>query len=449
MHLEILSVLLLLKTVEILCYDVLSHKKPAFQSATLSWIGSEANSAVDGNLATCARTDVIGSNSQQDRTWWYVDLGDIYSVYNIRIHFEDIGKAYILRQRGRFAGFSLYLSSSTIKENGYMCYKDGPELPPLNFTTNCTGYGRYVIYYNERLNGVKYPAGYESMSYTQLCEVVVKGCSRGKFGINCTMNCPTNCCGGKCDIINGKCMECKPGWEGEKCQTFCLKGSYGQDCKFRCSGHCRDGTSCDHVTGECAEGCVSGWTGSICNKTCDNGHYGINCSSTCSGHCLYDKACNKETGYCESGCSDGYTGNLCQNECTPGWFGHDCTKRCSGHCANKAVCNHMMEFVLMDVKTVISDKIVPHHVLSNTTVEIVPIYILLNARVHADKLMVLVHAVLVGWVPQFATQNVFLIHMEKTVLTFAAHIVQISLVTDSVEVAWQDARNNFMETDVT
>lgn len=46
----------------------------------------------------------------------------------------------------------------------------------LNFTTTCIEYGRYIIYYNERLNGVSYPKDYEIYSdYTELCEVFVKG----------------------------------------------------------------------------------------------------------------------------------------------------------------------------------------------------------------------------------------------------------------------------------
>lgn len=58
-----------------------------------------------------------------------------------------------------------------------MCYKDGPQLPPLNFTIECAEYGRYVIFYNERIGGdVKYPSGYENYSvFTELCEVTVQG----------------------------------------------------------------------------------------------------------------------------------------------------------------------------------------------------------------------------------------------------------------------------------
>ena len=80
------------------------------------------------------------------------------------------------RQQGRFAGFSIYVSSDGSRDYASLCYKDGPQLPALNFTTTCIASGRYVIFYNERLPGVKYPDGYIIDSvYTELCEVTVHG----------------------------------------------------------------------------------------------------------------------------------------------------------------------------------------------------------------------------------------------------------------------------------
>lgn len=85
------------------------------------------------------------------------------------------------RQRGRFAGFSLYVSNYDVSsiadiKGSTQCYKDGPQLPPLNFTRICTVQGRYVIYYTERLDEVIYPEGYEVVNvYTELCEVIVQG----------------------------------------------------------------------------------------------------------------------------------------------------------------------------------------------------------------------------------------------------------------------------------
>lgn len=46
----------------------------------------------------------------------------------------------------------------------------------MNFTAVCIQSGRYVIFYNERLDGVRYPEGYEFVNaFTELCEVVVEG----------------------------------------------------------------------------------------------------------------------------------------------------------------------------------------------------------------------------------------------------------------------------------
>lgn len=80
------------------------------------------------------------------------------------------------RQRGRFAGFSLHVSITGDVQGSTLCYKDGPQLPPLSFTTTFIQYGRYVIFYNERLNEVSYPDGYELTNViTELCEVIVQG----------------------------------------------------------------------------------------------------------------------------------------------------------------------------------------------------------------------------------------------------------------------------------
>lgn len=66
--------------------------------------------------------------------------------------------------------------------NSTLCYKDGPQLLPLNFTTLCIGYGRYVIFYNERMPGVSYPSDYQLRNlYTELCEVIVQGNSDPLF----------------------------------------------------------------------------------------------------------------------------------------------------------------------------------------------------------------------------------------------------------------------------
>ncbi|XP_061185209.1 uncharacterized protein LOC133193268, partial [Saccostrea echinata] len=179
-----------------------------------------SSNAVDRDESTCAGSSVIGGSYAVEKSvWWKVDMGDIYSIYSINILFKDV-TGYEYRQRGRFAGFSLYLSESSDRDNASLCYKDGPELPPLNFTTTCLGYGCYVIFYNERLNGVVYPDGYEIKSYTDLCEVKVKGCSRNFYGRNCDQKCSVNCEDQRCNIINGTCLRCTRGWIGQLCENI-------------------------------------------------------------------------------------------------------------------------------------------------------------------------------------------------------------------------------------
>lgn len=70
--------------------DDLSANKLAKQYKTASTcISCVGTKAVDLDNSSCARMDDIGTTSPDKSTWWYVDLGDIYSLYNIRIQFED------------------------------------------------------------------------------------------------------------------------------------------------------------------------------------------------------------------------------------------------------------------------------------------------------------------------------------------------------------------------
>ena len=45
----------------------------------------------------------------------------------------------------------------------------------------------------------------------------------------------------------------------------CHNGTYGKDCKEQC-GYCDYGT-CDHVTGECPNGCIDGFIGRFCTES--------------------------------------------------------------------------------------------------------------------------------------------------------------------------------------
>lgn len=66
--------------------------------------------------------------------------------------------------------------------------------------------------------------------------------------------------------------------------TECREGLHGINCSQQCVGRCRDGVTCNHVTGNCDGGCDAGWTGVLCNK-------GTFSTQTCNSTCfiLLDK----------------------------------------------------------------------------------------------------------------------------------------------------------------
>lgn len=71
--------------------DELSLNKIATQSHnTLSGRGYYASDAVDGNIGTCMRTDIIGGESAPYTTvWWKVDFGGVYNIYSINFLFKN------------------------------------------------------------------------------------------------------------------------------------------------------------------------------------------------------------------------------------------------------------------------------------------------------------------------------------------------------------------------
>ena len=68
------------------------------------------------------------------------------------------------------------MSSNGTADNTSLCYKNGPKLPALDFTTPCITSGRYIKFYNERLHEDTYPDGYVvDSAYTEICKVIVHG----------------------------------------------------------------------------------------------------------------------------------------------------------------------------------------------------------------------------------------------------------------------------------
>lgn len=79
---------------------------------------------------------------------------------------------------GRFLGFSLHISNTTNKSDGVLCFKDTNSTHstiPSVCNITCPVHGQYVIYFNERLQGVTYPDGYSTYAFNELCELEVFG----------------------------------------------------------------------------------------------------------------------------------------------------------------------------------------------------------------------------------------------------------------------------------
>eukprot|EP00105_Crassostrea_gigas_P042676 XP_019926824.1 PREDICTED: uncharacterized protein LOC109619944 [Crassostrea gigas] len=209
-------------------YVNVALKKPAYQQYTYRPGDDtyDASNVVDGRKSDlslgggqCAASNLY----EQTATWW-VDLTTIHSIHHITIYFRtgnDDSSFFRTHIADDLLGFSVYVSNTTDRSQGMLCFKDNyftiNTMPPV-FTTNCFVHGQYVIYYNERLPGVVYPDGYGSFVTSDLCEVEVYGCPEtGFYGSNCSIPCPdVNC--QYCHIETGYSQCCKPGYQGQRCE---------------------------------------------------------------------------------------------------------------------------------------------------------------------------------------------------------------------------------------
>ncbi|XP_078320886.1 uncharacterized protein LOC111113008 [Crassostrea virginica] len=159
-------------------YENLALHKSAWQMHSHLW-GAEL--AVDGqfsNLSHFGNQCTISGN-EKSTAEWRVDLGTILSVHHVFIQYRTENLPWDQNNdfTGRFLGFSIYISNTTSKEDGTLCFKDKiyirSTIPnPVNIT--CIQHGRYVIFYNNRTH-VPFPSGYSTYAYNELCELEVYG----------------------------------------------------------------------------------------------------------------------------------------------------------------------------------------------------------------------------------------------------------------------------------
>nr|XP_022304116.1 uncharacterized protein LOC111111421 isoform X2 [Crassostrea virginica] len=239
------------------------------------WRGDKAVDGLYDDRSAAGGQCVISENGRQTATW-RVDLGGVVSISHIDIYFRTDNRPRPTAYTSRMAGFFLYVSNTTTKEDGHLCFHEIQRVngrPSEDQRINCSVHGRYVIYYNERLPNVTYPSYYSRFAHYELCELEVYGCRNGS---NCNIPCPTNCQERRCDVKTGHCHGCVPGYVGPTCSQECPPGFYGIDCLYNCSQNCNVTRRCDRFTGKCEGGCKPGWTGATCYQTplsCDNNDF--------------------------------------------------------------------------------------------------------------------------------------------------------------------------------
>ncbi|XP_061170910.1 uncharacterized protein LOC133180389 [Saccostrea echinata] len=247
--------------------------------------GKYSNRSVSGNQCT------MSANGQRTAEW-RVDLGEVVSISYIKIYYRtDNRPGYFI---GRFAGFFLYVSNTTSKENGMLCFHEMQNMtgtPVEDQRINCSVYGRYVIYYNERSPSIVYPNYYSPDAYSELCEVEVYALRRPTWQMH---NWPTEpIIWGAARAVDGQYFDRSAG--GNQCTISdgketaewrvdlgsvvsisqisiyyrtgnapkCDSGKYGLHCNRIC-GHCLDGSRCLHTNGSCLTGCSPGYKGPNC-----------------------------------------------------------------------------------------------------------------------------------------------------------------------------------------
>lgn len=105
-----------------------------------------------------------------------LQLNVYLSFFEYLITFRSKSKTSAYSER--FLGFSIYISNTTNRTDGSLCFKNNIYTRSTianPFTVNCRRHGRYVIYYNNRTNN-PFPNGVsKDGAYNELCEFDIFG----------------------------------------------------------------------------------------------------------------------------------------------------------------------------------------------------------------------------------------------------------------------------------
>lgn len=135
------------------------------------------------------------------------------------------------------------------------------------------------------------------------------GCSRQNIKENtCDMPCPDNCQEDRCNVLNGTCEDCSPGFIGQYCNKskMHIQSNFHTNIFFNlffCKRKIKEWKKIRII--------IQFLRFLFLFVGCENEMYGVNCKYHCSGHCLNNGTCNFITGFCNNGCSFGYLGDMC------------------------------------------------------------------------------------------------------------------------------------------
>nr|XP_034321428.1 uncharacterized protein LOC105346260 [Crassostrea gigas] len=190
------------------CFENLCTKNTTSILLSSYYANNKAYLANDGNVKTteryCSYTII-----QHTKAWLQVDLGEQYSINNVKIYYRsegDLDDQYSWKQY-RFRQFYLDVSdlpaSETNTTQRTRCYTDKTtytDLPPNIIDIPCQQTARYVIV------ETTYDAPEDDPTegaILEICEIEVYGCRTGRFGSGCKI------CSGcaHCDITSGFCHQ--------------------------------------------------------------------------------------------------------------------------------------------------------------------------------------------------------------------------------------------------